>query len=105
MLNYLRQNIIRYIIFICLLIIAGISGNDLACVCLLIAQFLCLIELLSIDTYFENNAKQHLRVVRKFLISIGIIYVPVVWYCYWAYYISWIILMFMGIYLLDAKAN
>ena len=75
MLNYLRQNIIRYIIFICLLIIAGISGNDLACVCLLIAQFLCLIELLSIDTYFENNAKQHLRVVRKFLISIGIIYV------------------------------
>ena len=58
-----------------MLIIAGISGNDLACVCLLIAQFLCLIELLSIDTYFENNAKQHLRVVRKFLISIGIIYV------------------------------
>lgn len=75
MLNYLRQHKIFYIIFILLLIIAiVVNSNGVACICLSVAQFMFLIELVSIDTYFEKSKKHHLRVARKILIFIGTTY-------------------------------
>lgn len=76
MLNYFRQNKIRYSIFIGLLVIASIvNSNSLSCVCLLVAQFMFFLELFFIDTYFENNKKHHLQFARKVLISIGTTYI------------------------------
>ena len=76
MLNYFRQNKIRHIILIGLLIIASIvNSNSLSCVCLLVAQLMFFLELFFIDTFFEKNKTHHLRIARKILISIGTTYI------------------------------
>ena len=77
MLDYIKQNKVRYGIFILLIIIAIAAAknhSNLSTLCLMVAHFLFLLELEFIYGYVKVNKSHLLRTARIVLFSVGIIY-------------------------------
>ena len=76
MLDYIKQNKVRYVIFIILIIIAVVAKHhsDFSALCLMIAHFLFILELGFIYRYVEVNKNNLLGTARTALVSVGITY-------------------------------